>query len=208
MYYDKYMPTKHVVKSFDAPAYYHIYNRASGERPLFRDTLDRQYFLRLLQQHLHETPYDDDDKDKIKTYDVQVVAYCLMGNHFHLLLFQQYDPDAMTGYMRSVGTKYSMYYNRKYNSKGHVFQSSYRASRITDESYLAHITRYIHLNPRNWRTTRWSSYQDYVGERRTDWVHPEYVLTHSPRQYAAFVQDYATTDLRAAYNQLEDYLAS
>lgn len=199
------MPTKHIVKKYGAPAFYHVYNRASGERALFRDSVDREYFLTLLQKHLAET--DQPEKTIVKKYNVEIVAYCLMGTHFHLLLYQDTDPEAMPGYMRSVSTAYSMYYNKKYKSKGHVFQSSYRASYINQESYLAHITRYIHLNPRRYKTWRWSSYGEYVGRRDDDWVHPERVGDVTPAQYEEFVASYVTVDRRKQYTEISSYLA-
>ncbi len=202
------MPTKHVVKSYGAPAYYHAYKRASGERKLFGDDQDRNYFLSLLRKYLLELPGNQSAHDQnVKKYDVNVAAYCLMGSHYHLLLYQSQDPDAMTGYMRSVGTSYSMYYNKKYRSKGHVFQSTYRASHITNEAYLAHITRYLHLNPRLWRSNHWSTYKEYVHERRTAWVHPELVSSQTPQQYRAFVADYADKDRRSVHTEIQEYIA-
>ena len=148
------MPTKHIVKTYTTPAFYHVYNRASGERKLFRDSADKVFFTTLLQKYLAENEPLESEKmtDSVKRYEVEIVAYCLMGSHFHLLIYQEIEPDAITGYMRAVSTSYSMYYNKKYKSKGHVFQSNYRASHITNEPYLAHITRYIHLNPRGYET--------------------------------------------------------
>ncbi len=200
------MPTKHTVKEYDIPAFYHVYNRASGERALFRDAADRVVFLALLQKHLAET---DDPSEIVKRYPVEVVAYCLMGTHFHLLLYQEEETEAISGFMRSVGTAYSMYYNKKYRSKGHVFQSSYRASHINDEAYLAHITRYIHLNPRDYASWKWSSYLEYLGCRRTEWIHPERVLDDKEQgeKYAAFVSDYELTDRRVQRSELADLLA-
>ena len=207
MHYSSIMPTKHVVKQFDVPAYYHVYNRASGERQLFRDNEDREFFVHLLQKHLRENADESDDNaEPVKTYEVKIVAYCLMGTHFHLLLYQQDDPAAITRYMRSIGTTYSMYYNRKYTSKGHVFQSSYRASHINDEAYLAHISRYIHLNPRSYVRYAWSSYQVYIGMRRADWVHAELVIEDASG-YAQFVKEWAEKDKRSQQNMLQDYLA-
>ncbi len=200
------MPTKHVVKKYDAPAFYHVYNRASGERSLFLDAEDRAYFLHLLQKHLAE---NDDPETGIKTYEVEVIAYCLMGTHFHLLLYQE-NTEAISGYMRSVGTSYSMHYNKKYKSKGHVFQASFRASHISSEPYLAHITRYIHLNPRNYATWRWSSYRQYIGPQECDWVHPERVGIESGKEqkrYAKFVSEYATTDRRKQQAEVGEFLA-
>ena len=201
------MPTKHIVKVYDAPAFYHVYNRASGERPLFRDNRDRLYFLALLQKHLAGA--DQEDGDITRVYDLEIVAYCLMGTHFHLLLFQENDPAAISGFMRSVSTSYSMYYNKKYKSKGHVFQSSYRASPVTNESYLEHITRYIHLNPRYFETWKWSSYQEYIGRRSSDWIRLERVLDNPQARdrYANFVKDYASVDRREQYSELKDQLA-
>ncbi len=202
------MPTKHVVKPYAAPAFYHVYNRASGERPLFRDRQDREYFLHLLQRHLAEIERPADEEAMPK-YPVEIVAYCLMGSHFHLLLFQAEEKDAITGYMRSVSTAYAMYYNRRYKSKGHVFQSSYRASHITTEPYLAHITRYIHLNPRRYEAWQWSSYREYIGCRESIWIHPERVLAgkNSAEKYSLFVADYADVDRRLQRADITSQLA-
>lgn len=198
------MPAKHVVKTYDAPAFYHVYNRASGERLLFRDDDDRRFFLELLERHLLEAVVpDDDNPEQARVYDLQVAAYCLMGTHFHLLLYQQADTEAISGFMRSVGTTYAMFYNSKYKSKGHVFQSSFRASHVDDESYLAYITIYIHLNPRNYKTWPWSSYAEYLGAKATYWIHPELVLedTEIGERYKKLVGCHAQTDKRIRYDE-------
>jgi REP element-mobilizing transposase RayT len=200
------MPSRNVIREFDVPAYYHVYNRASGERKLFRDKSDREYFLDLIQKHLAE---NYDENNPAKTYAVEVVAYCLMGTHFHLLLYQEEDAEAITGYMRSVSTAYSMYYNRKYKSKGHVFQSKFRASRISNESYLQHITRYIHLNPRRYEEWPWSSYNDYIGKLDQDWVHNERIQDKDDigQSYKKFVDEWASVDRRLRYNEVASYSA-
>ena len=191
---------------YSAPAFCHVYNRASGERLLFRDDLDRHYFLCILKRHL--AGYVSDDDEDFKKYEVELVAYCLMGTHFHLLIYQDQDPGAISGYMRSVSTAYSMYYNKKYKSKGHVFQSSYRASHINDEAYLQHISRYIHLNPRRYKTWRWSSYKCFVGKDKKDWLSVELVVEPSDT-YARFVEDYvAEADRRKQSSDLGDMLAN
>ena len=171
------MPSRNIVKQFDVPAFYHVYNRASGERNLFCDDNDRIFFMLLLQKYLAETDIAIDHKQRESPkYEVELIAYCLMNSHFHLLLYQYSDIRAIEGYMRSVSTVYSIYYNKKYKSKGHVFQSSYKASHVSNEAYLEHITRYIHLNPRAYKSWRWSSYQDYVDDRGTEWLHPESII--------------------------------
>lgn len=202
------MPTKHVVKTYDAPAFYHVYNRASGERMLFRDDQDRHYFMILLKRHLAGYDMGEDVAD-VKKYEAEVVAYCLMGSHFHLLMYQAHDTEAISGYMRSVGTAYSMYYNSRYKSKGHVFQSSYRAAHVDDESYLQHISRYIHLNPRYYQTCRWSSYSSFIGKDAEDWLSVDLVVSPGEaKAYERFVADYAKTNRKVQRSDLGSMLAN
>ena len=181
------MPSRNTIKHYDAPAYYHVYNRAAGNLQLFLDDQDRRKFLSLFARHLD--PDDTSAKTDGRTYekyDVELVAYCLMGNHFHLLLYQADNPQAITQLMRSVATAYTMYFNRKYKRYGHLFQSVFKASRITDEAYLAHITRYIHMNPRRYVRYEWSSIRYYLGADTPAWLHPGRVLDVTPTQYREF----------------------
>ena len=185
------MPSRNTVKQYAAPAYYHVYNRGAGKHEIFRDAQDRQYFMHILQRHL-------DPKDKsvdrfgveYRKFDIELVAYCLMRNHFHLMFFQENDPAALTGLMRSVATAYTMYFNKRYKQSGHLFQGVYKASWIADEAYFLHITRYIHLNPRGYRSYKWSSFRQFIGEVEMSWVHPERVLDITSDQYLQFVEDY------------------
>lgn len=195
------MPSRNTVREYDIPAYYHVYNRGAGGMSIFKDAQDKRKFLSFLERYLS----DDDAHADYPTFDLELVAYCIMGNHFHLLLFQEFDPTAMTDLMRSIGTAYSMYYNRKYKSYGRAFQSVFRASRITDESYLLHISRYIHLNPEEYKTYKWSSLSYYLGAEAPTWVKPERLLDMSPAQYEIFLEDYK--DRRAILKEIKDQLA-
>lgn len=195
------MPSPNTVKEFDAPAYYHIYNRGAGGRAIFIDTIDRKKFMSILERHLSEAL----DPNEYTAYDVELVAYCLMGNHFHLLVYVPLEPSELTALMRSVATAYSMYFNKRHKSKGHLFQGIYKASRIDSDSYLAHISRYIHLNPRTYRTYYWSSLKEYLGERITPWIHPERVLDTSPARYLEFLEDYE--DRRDLLKSIRDELS-
>ncbi len=196
------MPSRNTIREYDIPAYYHIYNRGAGGMSIFRETADKRKFLSLLERYLS----DDDAHESYPTFNLELIAYCIMGNHFHLLIFQEHDPTAMTELMRSVGTAYSMYYNKKYKSYGHAFQSVFRSSRITEESYLLHISRYIHLNPEGYRTYKWSSLAYYLGAAAPLWVKPGRLLDMSPAKYEAFLEDYK--DRRAALKEIKDQLAS
>lgn len=184
--YDRSMPSPNTVKAYDAPAYYHVYNRGAGRQNIFIDPYDRRKFLSILKRHLSKRSR----RGSYTLYDVELVAYCLMSNHFHLLIYIPEEPREITGLMRSVGTAYSMYFNKRHDLSGHLFQGIYKASLISNDSYLAHISRYIHLNPRGYRTYEWSSLREYLGERHTDWVHPERVLGTSPEKYLEFLESY------------------
>jgi putative transposase len=94
--------------------------------------------------------------------------------------------------MRSLLTSYSMYYNKKYKRTGPLFESRYKASMITDDAYLEHITRYIHMNPRNWREYEYSSLPYYLHHITDEWIRPERILSKfgTPAEYLTFMQDY------------------
>ncbi len=195
------MPSKNTVREYSIPAYYHVYNRGSGERTIFHNATDKYKFLSLLERYLS----NDSQFDSYSTYEIELLAYCIMGNHFHLLLFQENDPHAITELLRSVSTAYSMYFNNKYKSHGHVFQSVFKASRINDDAYLAHISRYIHLNPETYKTYKWSSLQFYIGKDAPDWLHPERAITMSSTKYLKFLEDYE--DRRKLLKEIKDQLA-
>lgn len=185
------MPIKNTTKIYAAPAYYHVYSRGVGDLPIFLDDQDKNKFLSLFARHLD--PNDTARKtggDEYPKYDIELVAYCLMGNHFHLLLFQENDPTAMTQLMRSVATAYTMYFNRRYKKHGHLFQSVFKASHIQEEAYLLHITRYIHMNPRSYLRYKWSSLSYYFGAEAPVWLKAGRVNEMSPAAYRQFLVEY------------------
>lgn len=196
------MPSKNLIRNFDIPSFYHVYNRGAGKQTIFHDSADRRKFMTLLHRHL--LPPNDSD-ELYPLYDVEIVAYCLMGNHFHLLLYQEVNPQAISGLMKSVATAYTMYFNRKYKSSGHLFQGPFRASHISNDVYLTHISRYIHLNPRTYKTYHWSSLRYYLNKDSSDLIHPERVLDVTPRAYLEFLEDF--TDRRELLREIRDQLA-
>ena len=194
------MPSRNTVREYTAPAYYHVYNRGAGGAKIFRDAQDKRKFMALLERYLVIK-----DNEDYPTYDVDLLAFCVMGNHYHLLLYQENDRNSISGLMRSLSTAYSMYYNLRYKNHGHVFQSVFKASRIDDEAYLAHISRYIHLNPETYLTYKWSSIHCYLGKQVLAWVKPDRILDINPAQYAEFLADYK--DRRLLLKQIHEELA-
>jgi REP element-mobilizing transposase RayT len=185
------MASKNAIRKFDAQAYYHVYNRGAAGQAVFRDATDKRYFMNLLRRHIDQE-FDVRDKHGIpyEKHDAKLVAYCLMGNHFHLLLYQGDDVEAISKLMKAVMVAYSFYFNHKYKGSGAVFQGRYKASLIDDEAYLLHITRYIHINPRTYRTYYWSSLREYIDERKTEWLSYDLVLDMSATQYLAFLENW------------------
>ena len=90
--------------------------------------------------------------------------------------------------LTSIGTAYSMYFNRKYHHVGTVFQQRYRAVRMTDDAQFAHISRYIHLNPEDYIRWPWSSLGYYLGDKHAAWLNTE--LLPDVSNYRKFLDDY------------------
>ena len=122
---------------------------------------------------------------------LELLAFCLMPNHVHLFIYQ-HQQGVMTEFMRSVLTSYSMYFNKKYKRTGPLFESRYKASHITNDAYFQHISRYIHLNPRSWKTYEYSSLPYYLHQVTDEWIVPRKIIDdfESPTEYLKFLEDY------------------
>ncbi|MCX6702517.1 MAG: transposase [Candidatus Wolfebacteria bacterium] len=186
---------------------YHIYNRGVDKRIVFLDDQDHFRFIHNLFEFNDETPalniyyklpaiqsYEVQlrkiDKDRIKDERqprkliVEILAFSLMPNHFHLLLRQKSD-GGIVKFMQKLGTGYTNYFNKRYERAGSLFQGRFKAILIKDDAHLIHLPYYIHLNPLDlkfskWRTEgirnyaaameflesyRWSSFLDYIGKK-------------------------------------------
>src|SRR3989338_9120192 len=113
------MPAKNIIKEFAPESYYHLYNRGVAKQNIFLDDQDYKVFLSYLKLYL--IPIDLQGQSlqvapskKLKNYfeELKLLAYCLMPNHFHLFVFQK-ESNSMAEFIRSLGTKYSMYFNKK-----------------------------------------------------------------------------------------------
>jgi putative transposase len=187
------MPRRNVIKE-DAPdSFQHVYARGHSKHKIYVDEEDYITFLTLLQRYLSaEEAHDPYGVSYPNFYNkLELVAYCLMPSHFHLLVYQR-QPRAMAQFMQSVLTSYSRYFNKKYKRSGSLFESRYKASMISDDSYLDHITRYIHLNPRHWRDYAYSSLPYYLQRDEVSWIRPKRILElfSSRDEYLKFVSDH------------------
>lgn len=189
------MPSRNIRKVYASQSYYHIYNRGVEKRDIFLDEQDYTVFLSYIKRHLgKEVVINKRNAHVYPNYrkDLTLLAFCLMPNHFHMLIYQGEDETCMTEYVRSVCTAYSMYFNKKYKRVGHLFQERFKASKISTDSYLQHISRYIHLNPKNYKTYKWSSLPYYRGDLSSDWTNPLPILDmfKDKSEYLLFLEDY------------------
>lgn len=187
------MPSRNVLKQ-DAPqSFFHVYARGANRQRIFREPADFEKFLKLFERYLSPEETHDANGQTFPNYykKLDLVCFCLMPNHFHLLVYQ-YQQRAMSDFMRSLLTSYSMYFNKKYKRSGPLFESRYKASLISDDSYLEHITRYIHLNPRQWRDYEYSSLPYYLQQITDAWIFPARITEqfNTPAEYMTFLEDY------------------
>lgn len=209
MYTTHIMPSRNLVKMYTKDTYYHIYNRGINKNLIFKDDDDYRVLLNLLKRYLSNEKVTDNKGREYEGLadDVELLAYCLMPNHFHLLVYQLQD-QGTTKLLRRVMTAYVKYFNRKYQRLGPLFQSYFKASRIDNEAYLWHISRYIHLNPDQWHEYPYSSYGYYIGERHADWIRPGRILQlhqQSGSDYQEFIADYQ--DHKDSLEEIEHTLA-
>lgn len=156
-------------KQFGAGEYYHIYNRGNEKEKIFLDEGDFNYFILKLNQNLFPSDFR---KTKFRTPPLpensfSLVCYCLMPNHFHLLIKQNKEIRTSQLILR-VCTSFSKYFNKKYDRVGHLFQDQFKQEPVGDNSYLSWLSAYIHQNPKTsglvekTENYKWGSYQDYI----------------------------------------------
>lgn len=227
------MPAKNTLKPYLENSYYHIYNRGVEKRTIFLDEQDHHVFLHYLKIYLSppaslnqaykackgackackgDSFVSQPRQRPLNNFHrvISLLAYILMPNHFHLLIKQK-PANGIEKFMRSLGTKYVQYFNKRYDRVGPLFQNVYKAVLIESDEQLLHLSRYIHLNPlgNNKKESplqrklldSYSSYAEYLGKRKTDWIHPKEILSFFKTakrtslkdilSYQSFVEDYA-----------------
>jgi REP element-mobilizing transposase RayT len=165
-------------------AVYHVTSRGDRREDIFDDDIDRKTILSVL--------------DRVcDTYNWVCYAYCLMSNHYHLLI-ETPDGNLSKG-MRQLNGVYTQTYNRIHGRSGHVFQGRYKAVLVERESYLLELSRYIVLNPvragtvRSAREWRWSSYRATAGQNKgPDCLNIEWLLANFGHKREVAVERYKT----------------
>lgn len=187
------MPSRNILRVDSPDSFYHVYARGASKQAIFLDPADYQFFINLFARYLSQKPSLSNSGIQYPHFagHLELLAYCLMRNHFHLLIYQ-HEQGSLAACMRSLMTSYSRYFNSKYKRTGSLFESRYKASRIDADNYLQHISRYIHLNPRYWQRYPYSSFQFYVDSSAPEWLTVGKVmeLFESQAEYVTFIKDY------------------
>ena len=195
--------------------YYHIYNRGVALQPTYHTKRDYERFLlcfsyyrfnnlpfklsRLLQIPKEERESIVASLEKTNDKTVELIAFSLMPNHFHILV-QQLAEGGISKFMKQITDSYARYLNTKLDRVGPLFQGAFKAVHIENDDQLIHLSRYIHLNPlvsyivrkEDFPEYPWSSLRNYISGH-PQFVNPEIVLTNfkSPQDYLKFVMDQA-----------------
>jgi putative transposase len=190
---------------------YHVYNRGVDKRDIFMDDEDRFRFIHDLYEFNDSNPvlnlginlkgkFNEVGLPYIKKEPrkplVEILAFCMMDNHFHLILRQVAD-NGITEFMRKIGTGYTNYFNKKYERNGALFQGRFKSVHLEKDAHLMYLPIYIHFNPLDfnfseWRegkmknhkkaiefldSYRWSSYMDYSGQKNfPSLIHKDFIM--------------------------------
>jgi putative transposase len=143
-------------------AIYHVTSRGDRREPIFADDADRQNLLEVVAQAMDR-------------FDAEVLAYCLMGNHYHFVVHTRVAN--LSRLMRHLNGVYTQNFNRRHQKVGHLFQGRFKAVLVDRDAYLLEVCRYVELNPVRARMVAdpgawpWSSYRAHVGAAPTpDWL--------------------------------------
>lgn len=162
---------------------YHITSGGDDRKRIYISKYDYEKFLEYLLKA----------KEK---YKFNFYAYCLMSNHYHLLI-ETTQPN-LSRIMQYINTAYTVYYNKKRNRSGHLFQGRYKSIIVDGDSYFLELTRYIHLNPvragmsKTPEGYKWSSFKGYMSKKGDGFIDREKIMRYyhvNPSKYKQFVLD-------------------
>jgi len=210
--------------------FYHIYNRGVDKRKIFEEEQDYVRFIHSLFEFNDRYPalpfsqvYKKGRKRERELL-VNIICFCLMPNHFHLIL-EQLVEGGITKFMQKLGTGYTMYFNEKYKRSGALFESRFKAILIENDEYLLHLSRYIHLNPVelkeiHWKEKgikdfnkvrdflegyRWSSFLDYIKIKNfPSVIKKDFLLNYFKKSedYKKFIYEFMKEDIGFIKNLL------
>lgn len=211
--------------NFAEGEFYHVYNRGTDKRIVFSNTHDYRRFVLLLYLCNGSISVDVSESlrggmefrdlifmDRGETL-VDIGAYCLMPNHFHILIREKHE-GGISLFMKKLSNAYTMYFNKRHERTGGLFEGRFKAQHVGEDRYLKYLFAYIHLNPVKLIEPWWvedgiknpvrvnqylddykySSYPEYMGRRRSEGRilqiqnYPKYF--HTSKEFESFVNDW------------------
>lgn len=179
-----------IERNFFADSFYHVFNRGVEKRKVYTDETDYTQFIRRLAYYQQvNTPrrFSEDEfklKDRQAPFQYELIAYCLMPNHYHLLL----QANSEAGISVAIGNtlnSYTRYFNTRHHRVGPLFQGKFKSVLVESDIQLLHTHRYIHLNPyvaglEDVVGVRpWSSFKEYFGSDRVTICNQDTFYNHS-----------------------------
>jgi REP element-mobilizing transposase RayT len=185
-------------------AYYHITSRGNERKAIFSNKADRNSFLSYL-------------KSAYLRYGAVIHVYCLMDNHYHLLL--ETPKGNLSKIMQHINGAYTTCYNVKHKRSGHLFQGRYKAILVEADAYAGELSRYIHLNPVRAGMVDmpekylWSSYRYYIGKKKKpNWLYIDFIQHYFEHKKMSVQKNYSNFVLSKIFddsdNPLENTVAS
>lgn len=157
------------LEEFTNGEYYHVFNRGVDKQNIYKDRMDYIFLLNSL--HRFNTSNSQKTSKKESEPLVSIISYTATSNHFHIQLRQELT-NGISRFLHKVEMSYARYFNKKYNRKGRLFESTFQARHLNSDSYLEHIPRYIHLNildltEHDWRSGKifnWSNALEFMNQ--------------------------------------------
>ncbi len=185
-------------KEFRTGCCYHVFNRGVNRQDIFLDDQDYLNFLKRLKIVLAivEVPKRRLRKalclKPLPKFSYQILSYCLMPNHFHILI-KQTSVVQVGKLIKNISNSYVKYFNRKYERVGNLFQDTFKAKLVDSDSYLMYLSAYIHNNPPRPLLYPYSSFKDYVGGEKNQITQTKFIMCYfknEPKKYKKFVLGY------------------
>ena len=169
--------------------YYHVYNRGANKEQIFREDENYRYLLNWVKHYSIE-------------FDISVIAYCLLPNHYHFLLRQD-GLEPISKYIQRTFNRYTKAFNKSFQRTGTLFEGPFKAVHIDTDEYLLQICRYIHRNPLDAGLVTdllewpYSNYLEWVGMRSGTLFDQKFLNEHfvNPDDYKKFVLDYVPSKI-------------
>ncbi|OGN09668.1 MAG: hypothetical protein A3J46_01600 [Candidatus Yanofskybacteria bacterium RIFCSPHIGHO2_02_FULL_41_11] len=184
-------------KNFHPNGFFHVYNRGHNKDLVFKDEEDYLFFIKRAKQilGLQKTGMSR-WMNSLPEGSFSVLSYCLMPNHFHFLILQKTNLP-ISRFISKLCTSYSIYFNKKYENVGSVFQGRFKAKLVDSDLYLTYLSVYIHKNPKQPFKWPYSSMAGYIGMGRDSLVDKDLIIKMTggtAKGYREFLDGYTNKD--------------